>query len=221
MQQDRKLPLPETGSNDKLIWEKRLWPEYPYLAGCDEVGRGSWAGPVVAAAVVFEPGLVVPGVDDSKKLSPQKREELFEIICNCALDFAIGMVSPEVIDEINILEASFAAMRMAVTGLKKKPDHILVDGNRGMGTNIPQTLLIKGDSLSQSIGAASIIAKVTRDRLMCEMEKTYPAFKFSIHKGYGTKRHQEELESHGVLPIHRKSYGPIKVRLNLTGCNMV
>lgn len=176
----------------------------------DEAGRGAWAGPVVAAAVIFKPHTFLPQIDDSKKLSPKKRDELFDVICQEAEAYGIGCISHSAIDEINILQASLMAMRQAVSQLSVKPDYLLVDGNRGIGLPIPQYTLVKGDSRSLSIGAASILAKVTRDRLMKEMEKTYPAFKFSVHKGYGTKDHLTELRSHGVLPCHRHSFEPMR-----------
>ncbi|MBI4412300.1 MAG: ribonuclease HII [Deltaproteobacteria bacterium] len=196
---------------DKTFWEKRLWRDgYRFVAGLDEAGRGAWAGPVVAAAVVLHPDTDIPGVDDSKKLKPQKREELFEIIRHDAAGFGIGVIEPSVIDRINIQEAAFLAMRQALEKLSVRAEYLLVDGNRGIGVDIPQKLLVGGDGLSASIGAASILAKVTRDRLMTEMEKKYPSFRFSRHKGYGTRQHLAEIQNQGPLAIHRMSFEPIR-----------
>ncbi|MDO8520317.1 MAG: ribonuclease HII [Deltaproteobacteria bacterium] len=206
------LPQPDPG---RIFWEQQLWNrEIGLVAGLDEAGRGAWAGPVVAAAVVFKPGTFIPGIDDSKKIIPKKREVLFDIICREALCYAVGAISPAQIDEQNILNASLAAMREAVAGLSQKPDYLLIDGNRGIGVNIPQKLLVRGDGRSMTIGAASILAKVTRDRLMREMEKEFPRFTFSKHKGYGTGAHQEELKKYGILPVHRKSFEPIRLLAN-------
>lgn len=205
------LPLPPEEKPGKTFWERRLWDVgLEWVAGIDEAGRGSWAGPVVAAAVVFKSGTEIPEIDDSKKILPARREILFDIILNEALDYGVGVVGPEVIDEINILQATFQAMRLAVCNLKVKPQYLLIDGNRGIGISIPQKMLVGGDGCSLSIGAASILAKVTRDRLMGDMEKKYPQYRFSVHKGYGTSQHQEELKTHGPLPCHRKSFAPIR-----------
>lgn len=179
------------------------------IAGLDEAGRGAWAGPVVAAAVILRPHSGIPGVDDSKKLSPAQRDSLFKVIHEQALCTGVGFVAHDVIDRINILQASLLAMQQALKNLQHQPNFLLIDGCQGLAVNIPQKTLIAGDALSQSIGAASIIAKVTRDRMMVELEKQFPQFKFSRHKGYGTRQHQQELGEHGILPIHRKSYKPI------------
>lgn len=201
----------------KLYWEEGLWNQkVQWVCGLDEAGRGAWAGPVVAAAVVLKPGIQLPEVDDSKKISPKKRELLFDVICESAVSFGIGCVAHEIIDQINILEASHLAMRQAVAKLSIKPDYLLVDGNQGIGMNIPQKLLVKGDSASLSIAAASILAKVTRDRMMNDYEKQFPQFKFSVHKGYGTQLHQDEIEKYGILPCHRKSFAPIRSRTEIT-----
>lgn len=195
----------------KIFWEQQLWQrKILFVAGLDEAGRGAWAGPVVAAAVVFRPNTFIPEIDDSKKIIPEKREKLFDVICREAESFGIGCIGVTQIDEQNILNASLAAMREALLKLPRKPDYLLIDGNRGIGVPIPQKLLVKGDGRSMSIGAASILAKVTRDRMMREMEKEFPQFKFSRHKGYGTKDHQEELKQYGPLSCHRRSFEPIK-----------
>jgi ribonuclease HII len=194
---------------DKLFYERHLWSDYPHIAGIDEAGRGAWAGPVVAAAVIFPVDFLIPKVDDSKKLSPKAREKLFDQIKVHCVSFGIGLVESEVIDQINILEASKQAMLMAVSQLSPKPDFLLVDGNMTLATPILQKSIIDGDALSHSIAAASILAKVTRDRLMVELAKNFPDYGFEKHKGYGTKFHQEALKNHGCLAIHRKSYEPI------------
>lgn len=192
-------------------WESRFWDAgCQYIAGVDEAGRGALAGPVVAAAVIFKSHSHYPNIDDSKKLKAGERERLFDFIIQEALAYGIGVVSSEIIDEINILQASLLAMKQAINKMSLKPDQLLIDGNQGIKINIPQKTIIRGDSLSMSIGAGSILAKVTRDRLMCEYEKKYPQFRFSVHKGYGTRQHQQELNNNGVLPIHRKTFAPVK-----------
>ncbi|EKD42377.1 MAG: ribonuclease HII [uncultured bacterium] len=191
-------------------WESCFWDAgCQSIAGLDEAGRGALAGPVVAAAVIFKPYSHYPQIDDSKKLKASERERLFDFIIHEALSYGIGIVSSDIIDEINILQASLLAMKQAVEKMPLKPDQLLIDGNQGVKINISQKTIIKGDSLSMSIGAGSILAKVTRDRLMCDYEKKFPQFKFSVHKGYGTKRHQQELTQNGVLPIHRKTFAPV------------
>lgn len=180
------------------------------MAGLDEAGRGAWAGPVVAACVIFKPQTFIPEIDDSKKIPPPKREALFDVICASALDFGVGVVAVDDIDSMNILQASLFAMQKAILALKNSPQYLLIDGNRELKLSIPQSTIVKGDSLSQSIGAASILAKVTRDRLMREMGSEFPDFSFARHKGYGTPQHQEELSRFGVLPCHRRSFEPIR-----------
>lgn len=198
----------------KTAWEEKLWKDgFKSVAGLDEAGRGAWAGPVVAAAVILKPGSDLSGVDDSKKLSPQERERLFDVIVSGAAACGVGVISCDLIDELNILQASIRAMQEAVSHLPIRPDHLLIDGNRGIDLPIPQKLLVKGDARSLSIGAASIIAKVTRDRLMISLESDYPAFRFSLHKGYGTPVHQEELKKHGPQACHRYSFRPVKLAL--------
>jgi ribonuclease HII len=179
---------------------------YKLIAGVDEVGRGPLAGPVVAAAVILGEGVLIPGVNDSKKLSEEKREYLYEEIKSKALCFSIGIVDEKVIDEINILNATYLAMEKALFGLSEKPDYILLDAVTLKGISIPQKGIVKGDSLSLSIASASIIAKVTRDRMVSEYDKMYPHFSFSRHKGYGTKEHIECIKKYGLLPIHRRSF---------------
>ncbi|MBR6969371.1 MAG: ribonuclease HII [Firmicutes bacterium] len=191
-----------------LTHERRLWDSgRSYIAGVDEVGRGPLAGPVVAAAVILPRDFDVLGIDDSKKLSPKKREELFEVIKEKALAWAVCWVGPERIDEINILEATKEAMKQAVQGLSLPPDHVLIDGNFTVrALALPQTAIVKGDANSTSIAAASILAKVTRDRYMEEMDEVYPGYAFASNKGYGTKAHYDGLKAQGPTPIHRKTF---------------
>ena len=191
-----------------LTHERRLWESgRSYIAGVDEVGRGPLAGPVVAAAVILPQDFDVLGIDDSKKLSPKKREELFEVIKEKALAWSVGWVGPERIDEINILEATKEAMTQAVQGLSLQPDHVLIDGNFTVrALALPQTAIVKGDANSTSIAAASILAKVTRDRYMEEMDAVYPGYAFASNKGYGTKAHYDGLKAQGPTPIHRKTF---------------
>ncbi len=193
-------------------YEERLYREgnrcgkIEYIAGVDEVGRGPLAGPVVAAAVILPPDFAVLGVNDSKKLSEKRREELYDVILGEAVDWSIGMRDPEVIDRINILEATKEAMAEAVAGLRKRPDHVLIDALTLPSLEIPQTGVVKGDANCLCIAAASIVAKVTRDRMMAEYHKMYPAYGFDRNKGYGTKAHYEGIEKEGICPIHRKSF---------------
>ena len=188
-------------------YEEPLWQAgKKYIAGVDEVGRGPLAGPVVTAAVVLPEDFDVLGVDDSKKLSPKRREELYDLILEKAVAVSIGRREPEDIDRINILEATKEAMLDAVNGLKVKPDHVLIDAVSLKGLGCPQTAIIKGDAKSVSIAAASIIAKVTRDREMVEMDKVYPGYGFESNKGYGTKAHYDGLAKLGPCPIHRRSF---------------
>ncbi len=194
--------------NVMLTHERRLWESgRSYIAGVDEVGRGPLAGPVVAAAVILPQDFDVLGIDDSKKLSPKKREELFDVIREKALAWSVGWVGPERIDEINILEATQEAMTQAVQGLSLQPDHVLIDGNFTVrALALPQTAIVKGDANSTSIAAASILAKVTRDRYMEEMDSVYPGYAFASNKGYGTKAHYDGLKAQGPTPIHRKTF---------------
>ena len=190
-----------------LSFERALWTEgKQYVAGIDEVGRGPLAGPVITAAVILPQDFHLLGVNDSKKLSEKKREELFEQIKDAAVCYAIGRREPERIDKINILEATKEAMCDAVNKLSIKPDHVLIDAVKLKNLEIPQTSIIHGDALSVSIAAASILAKVTRDREMVEMSKIYPGYSFEKNKGYGTKAHYEGLAQLGPTPIHRRSF---------------
>lgn len=176
------------------------------VCGLDEAGRGPLAGPVYAGAVILPEGYVPEGLNDSKKLSEKKREALFEKITENALAWSFGTASPEEIDEINILNASMLAMKRAVEALSIKPEFLLVDGNIARGFDQPALAVIKGDAKSPSIAAASIIAKVLRDRECLKMDEEYPQYGFAGHKGYPTKAHFEAIEKHGVSPIHRKSF---------------
>ena len=176
------------------------------ICGVDEAGRGPLAGPVCAAAVILPEHLEIPGLTDSKKLTDKKRRELFPIIKEQAIAYGIGMASHQEIDEINILQATFLAMQRALDQLGVKPDLALIDGNRDKDFGLPVKTVVKGDSLSLNIAAASILAKVTRDDLMVELAETYPEYGFEIHKGYGTKAHYAALTAHGPSPIHRMSF---------------
>lgn len=177
------------------------------VCGVDEAGRGPLAGPVCAAAVILPRDLEIEGLNDSKKLSDKRRRALYEVITEQAISYGIAMVDEKVIDEINILQATFLAMRQAVLQLSEKPALALVDGNREPDFgDIPIKTIIKGDSLSANIAAASILAKVTRDRFMEEQDAIYPQYGFSVHKGYGTKAHYEALRTYGPCPIHRRSF---------------
>jgi len=180
------------------------------IAGVDEVGRGPLAGPVVACAIIIPEYTKIYGIKDSKKLTPKAREELFPEILKTAIDWKIGCVSHCLIDEINIREATFEAMRQAVLKLSPKPAHVFVDGFDIPGLEIPQTSFIKGDEIIQSIQAASIVAKVVRDRLMEFYDIMYPQYKFCQHKGYATREHIEIIKRIGPSQIHRKSFSPIK-----------
>ncbi|SHJ05264.1 RNase HII [Lutispora thermophila DSM 19022] len=190
-----------------MIYEaKCLQNGYRYIAGIDEAGRGPLAGPVVAAAVILDPNVIIPGINDSKKLSEARREYLYDEIFNKAVSVGIGIVDERIIDELNIKQATFMAMEIAVNKLSVKPDCLLIDAEKLINITIPQISIIKGDSLSVSIAAASIIAKVTRDRILKEYDKKYPEYGFGKHKGYGTKQHIEAIKSLGLLPIHRRSF---------------
>ena len=179
---------------------------YKCVCGIDEAGRGPLAGPVVAASVVFERGTVIEGLDDSKKLSEKKRDALYDEIIQKALDYSITISTEKEIDEINILQATFKAMRAAVANLKIKPDMALVDGDKLPGLDIDAQAIIKGDSKSTAIAAASILAKVTRDRIMLELDKVYPQYCFAKHKGYPTKLHYQMIKEHGISDVHRLSF---------------
>jgi len=177
---------------------------YQFVAGVDEAGRGPLAGPVVAAAMVLPMDVILEGLDDSKKLSPAKRDELFPKIQK--MIHGIAVVSPEVIDEINILQAARLAMKQAVEKLSSVPDLLLIDGNQKIDSSIEQWAIVKGDAKSISIAAASVLAKVTRDRIMEDYHRLYPQYEFARHKGYGTKLHRDLIAEHGPCPIHRRTF---------------
>lgn len=179
---------------------------FKIICGVDEAGRGPLAGPVYAAAVILPTGLQIPGLNDSKKLSEKKREELFDIITQKAISYSIGIATEREIDEINILNATFLAMKRAVDGLEICPDYAIIDGNREPHTGIFEETVVKGDGKVMSVAAASILAKVSRDRFMLEMAEKYPQYQFEKHKGYGTKLHYEMISQYGVSPIHRRSF---------------
>lgn len=188
------------------MWEIEDSLRLHLVCGVDEAGRGPLAGPVCAAAVILPEHLLIPGLTDSKKLTDKKRRELFPLIQEQAVSYGIGFASEAEIDEKNILQATFLAMRRALDQLSVRPELALIDGNRETDFGVPVKTVIKGDSLSANIAAASILAKVTRDDLMLEMAKLYPEYGFDIHKGYGTKAHYEALRCYGPCPIHRKSF---------------
>ena len=194
---------------DKNMWliENSLYEQgIEVICGVDEAGRGPLAGPVCAAAVILPPHLDIPGLDDSKKLTDKRRRELMPIIKEKAIAYGIGFASHEEIDEINILQATFLAMQRALDQLQVKPDFALIDGNREKDFGLPVKTVVKGDSLSANIAAASVLAKVTRDDLMEAMAEEYPHYGFEIHKGYGTKAHYAALTEHGPSPIHRLTF---------------
>ena len=179
---------------------------YETLCGVDEAGRGPLAGPVYAAAVILPRGLRIPGLNDSKKLSEKKREQLFDEICEQAEDYSIAFATVEEIEERNILGATMLAMNRAIAGLSVKPDLALIDGNRNAGIEAPSRCVVKGDARCADIAAASILAKVSRDRVMLELAKEYPEYHFEQHKGYGTALHYAALREHGPSPVHRPSF---------------
>lgn len=186
--------------------EKARADGFSVLCGVDEAGRGPLAGPVFAAAVILPFGIAIPDLNDSKKLTEKKRDVLFDIICDKAVSFGIASASEEEIDDINILNASMLAMRRAVEKLRVLPDLALIDGNRAPALCCPAQAIVKGDAKSASIAAASILAKVSRDRVMLQMADIYPEYEFAKHKGYPTKLHYEKLSQFGACPIHRKTF---------------
>ncbi|HWP49110.1 MAG TPA: ribonuclease HII [Candidatus Limnocylindrales bacterium] len=197
--------------HDMLYYERLAYAQGArYVAGIDEVGRGCLAGPVVACAIIFPPHTFIEGVKDSKKLSPEKREYLFDLIQKQALGIGIGIVEESVIDEINILRATIKAMEKAVQALQPCPDHLLIDALFLENFSIPQFAIKEGDNISFSIAAASIVAKVTRDRMMIAYSEQYPQYQFSKHKGYGTPEHLEAIARYGPCPLHRKSFRGVK-----------
>ncbi|PFR29250.1 ribonuclease HII [Bacillus cereus] len=203
--QKEKEKFLEMSKYEKALREKGL----AYIAGIDEVGRGPLAGPVVTAAVVLPEDFYIPGLNDSKKLSEAKRERFYDEINAKAIAIGVGIISPQVIDEINIYQATKRAMLDAIANLSCTPEHLLIDAMK-LPSPIPQTSIVKGDTKSISISAASIIAKVTRDRMMKELGKEHPEYGFEQHMGYGTKQHLQAIETYGVLEEHRKTFAPIK-----------
>jgi len=205
-----------------LPMERDLWDYetkarekgYRLVAGADEAGRGPLAGPVVAAAVVLPADAFLQGLDDSKKLSPTRREELFPKIQTQAVVYGVAVVNPEVIDKINILQAALLAMQQAVEQLQPVPDLLLIDGNQKTASSIEQWAIVKGDSKSLSIAAASVLAKVTRDHIMQDYHQLYPQYEFARHKGYGTKLHRDLIAEHGPCPIHRSTFKGVTEYLN-------
>ena len=200
-----KLAQEKERVENMCVYEKE-YEAFSYICGIDEAGRGPLAGPVVAGAVVLPKGCRILYVNDSKKLSEKKREMLYDVILNEAVSVGVGIVSPERIDEINILNATYEAMREAINNLTVKPDILLNDAVTIPGVDIEQVPIIKGDAKSLSIASASIIAKVTRDRLMYHYDELYPKYGFAKHKGYGTKFHTDVLKEIGPCPIHRKTF---------------
>jgi ribonuclease HII len=196
---------------DLWIYEKKARGQgFDTIAGIDEAGRGPLAGPVVSAAVILPENFSVPGVTDSKKISPAKRSRLYESIYKHAVSIGVGIVDALEIDRVNILQAALLSMAMSAANLKPKPDCLLIDGSFRVPSTLPQKVIPKGDSLSISIAAASIVAKVTRDRLMKRYDLDYPQYGFSRHKGYPTKAHREAIQIHGCTPIHRRSFKGVK-----------
>jgi ribonuclease HII len=206
--------MPKLSTKEELLrqekmkeTEKSLYQEgYKYIAGVDEAGRGPLAGPVYAAAVILPPDIRLDGINDSKKLSPKKREELFDEITKKAVCYSIFSVDEKKIDEINILNATHMAMNGAVDGLSVKPDYVIIDGNSIKNMTFPHETIVKGDAKSISIASASILAKVARDRYITKMAEIYPEYGFEKHKGYGTKEHTDAILKYGPTPIHRKTF---------------
>lgn len=192
--------------NERFEFDKAIRTEHGIICGIDEAGRGPLAGDVYAAAVILGDGVFIDGLDDSKKLSEKKRERLFDEIIEKADAYCIATATAAEIDEYNILGATFLAMKRACEGLKIKPEYALIDGNRTPELDIPCEAVVKGDSKSASIAAASILAKVARDRYMKELDEKYPEYQFCKHKGYGTKLHYEMLSQYGMCPEHRRSF---------------
>ncbi|MDD2504349.1 MAG: ribonuclease HII [Clostridia bacterium] len=205
-EQEDKIKIQEK-SQYMLVYERKLWSKaYSFLGGIDEAGRGPLAGPVVSACVILPKELLIEGVDDSKKLSPAKREYFFDIIMEKALAVGFGIIDHNRIDKVNIYQATIESMEQAVKACSQAPDYLLLDAMRLNNIKIPQLSLIGGDGKSQSIAAASITAKVTRDRIMEGFAKIYPEYGFEKHKGYGTEEHVEAIRKHGLSPVHRQSF---------------
>ena len=193
-----------------LRYEKELYKaDYQAIAGIDEVGRGPLAGPVVAAAVILPPECKIKGLNDSKKIPKKKHQEIYQAVLDKALAVGVGLMNNEIIDQVNIYEATKLAMKEALSKLSLKPDYLLIDAMK-LDVDIPQESIIKGDANSLSIAAASIVAKVTRDKLMADYDKKFPGYDFAKNAGYGTRSHLQGLERSGVTPIHRKTFEPIK-----------
>ncbi|AFQ45561.1 ribonuclease HII [Desulfosporosinus meridiei] len=200
-----------------LVEEKKLWKQgYLLLAGVDEAGRGPLAGPVVAGACILPAKFELPGLNDSKMLTESKREKLFIQIQKQAIDYAVGSAEPAEIDALNILQATKLAMKRSIEGLTIRPHHLLIDALNLTDVQIPQLPLIGGDRISASIAAASILAKVTRDRLMVQLHSLYPEYSFSKNKGYGTSDHMQVLKRLGPCPLHRKSFAPVKQETSIS-----
>ena len=198
-------------SKDRLLRERfafdsRMRAEHGIICGIDEAGRGPLAGDVYAAAVILPEGLIIDGLDDSKKLTAKKRELLFDIITEKAVSYCIAAATAAEIDEMNILNAAMLAMKRAFDGLSAKPEYALIDGNKIPELGVPAEAVVKGDSVSASIAAASVLAKVARDRYMLELDKKYPQYMFAKHKGYGTKLHYERIAEYGLCPEHRRTF---------------
>lgn len=196
-----------------MQYEPFVYPDARLIAGVDEVGRGPLVGAVVTAAVILDPANPIVGLADSKKLSEKKRLALFDEIQEKALSWSLGRCEPEEIDELNILQATMVAMQRAVAGLSVQPDYVLIDGNRVPSLPVPAQAVVKGDMRVAEISAASILAKVTRDREMQALDALYPAYGFAQHKGYPTKVHFAALEKHGAIDQHRKSFKPVRERI--------
>jgi ribonuclease HII len=215
----RKLPGKVNGASQErqrlesmMAWERNARKRgFYHIAGVDEAGRGPLAGPVVAAACILPESALIEGIDDSKKLPPSERFRIFQQIVSTAdVEYGVGIVDALIIDQVNILQATFQAMIIAISRLNRQPDYLLIDGNRMPATPIPGHAIIKGDSLSQSIAAASIIAKETRDQIMRAFHEQWPQYHFSAHKGYATQEHLLAIQKYGPCPIHRMSFDPLK-----------
>lgn len=214
--QEKIIPRAELERLEEMsIWEESLRQKgFSKVAGVDEAGRGPLAGPVVAAACILPQGAFIESLNDSKQLSAEQRERLFEEVVSLkGIFFGLGSASVSEIDRYNILRATLLAMRRAVLALKIQPDYLLIDGNRGPKFSVPVETIVAGDAKSVSIAAASILAKVTRDRLMEEIDQKFPLYGFKRHKGYGTEEHRQAIMTHGPCPVHRKSFDPIKTML--------